>query len=437
MMKVLRDWAENKTDVFLVVGDIVCFVVAFWLALIIFVWGWPDQGLIYSYLPYFLPLFTIWLVVFFMAGLYNRQILMLKYKVPALVFYSTVINFVIAGLSFYFLGFEAVPIFFVSIYFLVLLFFLYVWRTVGRDFVLGGRNRKKAMIIGTGSEVHELKEDMNKNSKNGFIFVSSIDLKKIDVIDVQEDIISLIYSEDIRVVGIDLQQKGVEKILPHLYNLIFSKVRFVDVQRLYEEFFERTPISALRYSWFLENLSMSPHTPYDSIKRGFDVILGILSVSLLLFIHPLVFVAQRFSGIKGSALIKKEYIGRNNNPITLFKFRVSLPDGTVPSLGRFLQKSGIERFPFVWSVVKGQISFIGPYLKENDLEFSKKSDLPFYTIRYIIRPGIWSWSGSENFSLNNLSVSRIFSYDLYYLKNHSLVLDLRVLIAVFFSLFKK
>jgi len=123
---------------------------------------------------------------------------------------------------------------------------IYLWRVVLFP-LCGTRRREKALLIGSGEEMKELKEEVNANPRYGMQFVLSLDLDKLDAVDFQEEIIERIYSEGVSIVVVDLRNEKVSPILPHLYNLIFSHVRFIDKYRVYEDIFDRVPLSLVNY----------------------------------------------------------------------------------------------------------------------------------------------------------------------------------------------
>src|SRR5437762_771018 len=110
-------------------------------------------------------------------------------------------------------------------------------------------------------------------------------------VDVQEDIVKVVYSNEIKTVAVDFSHENVGPLLPPLYNLIFSKVRFIDSHRIYEDIFDRVPLSLVTYSWFLENISVSPNFTYDFLKRIMDIVLSFFLGIISLVVYPFVYIA--------------------------------------------------------------------------------------------------------------------------------------------------
>src|SRR6185503_9075776 len=97
--------------------------------------------------------------------------------------------------------------------------------------------------------------------------------------------------EEVQIIAIDLKNEKVEPILPQLYNLIFSKVKFIDMYKIYEDIFDRVPLSLVRYNWFLENISAEAHVAYDTLKRIMDLVASFVVGIISLIFYPFVYLA--------------------------------------------------------------------------------------------------------------------------------------------------
>ena len=168
--------------------------------------------------------------------------------------------------------------------------------------------------------MHDLKIEVNNNSRYNMEFISSVDLDKTDSLDFQSEILDRIYSEGVSIIVIDLLNKKVEPILPHLYNLIFSKIKFMDMHKIYEDIFDRVPLSLLKYNWFLENMSFAPKIGYDSLKRGMDMVLSLILGIISLIVYPFVILLIKLDD-GGPIFISQERMGQNNKIIKILKFR--------------------------------------------------------------------------------------------------------------------
>lgn len=439
---------NRREPIVLFLGDFVLFLVSLWVALALRYRGVPSFILIQQHILPFAILFALWVFVFFIAGLYEKHTLVFKSKLPALILNIQIINSLIAVVFFYFIPlFGITPKTVLFIHLIVSFALIVLWRVFLIE-RFGFRKRDNAILISAGPEMKELKEEVNGNERYNFTFISSVDLDQLDGIAFQEEVVEKVYSENVSSIVIDLKHEKANSILPSLYNLIFSNVRFLDMYKVYEEVFDRIPLSLVGYNWFLENISFSPHTMYDAMKRITDVfIAGILGICSLI-VYPFVLLAIKIED-GGPIFIKQERIGKGNRTIYLWKFRsmrgsdkgvwLSLKDTRVTKVGGFIRKTRIDELPQLWNVVKGDISLIGPRPDIVDLGKKLAHELPYYTVRNLIKPGLSGWAQlKQDTPPQSLEETRVrLAYDLYYLKNRSFLLDLIIALKTIKVLFMR
>ena len=427
----------KKEPLVLFLGDIFLFYVALWLALFVRYLEVPSQGLLLSHVEPFSVIFFVWIVTFFIAGLYEKHTLLLQSRLPAIIFRTQIINSILAALFFYVapaVGIAPKTNLFID---LVISFVLILFWRISVVPLLGVRKQQPALLIGSGPEMKELRDEVNHNPRYGLSFISTIDLDGVDALDFQEDVLKAVYSENVTTVVVDLRNPKADPIQPHLYNLIFSGVRFVDAHRLYENIFDRVPLSLLGHSWFLSNISSVSHVAYDALKRLMDITFALVAGIASLVVYPLVALAIRFED-GGPVFIVQERIGKGNSIIKLFKFRsmrssdqgvwITEGDTRVTRVGKFLRKARIDELPQLWNVVRGDISLIGPRPDIVDLGKKLAKEIPYYNIRYLIKPGLSGWAQiKQDLPPQSLEETKIrLAYDLYYVKNRSFVLDIKI-----------
>ena len=435
-MKIL----DRKEPILLFLGDLLIFILALWLSLSIRNAEFPSLVEFYAHLTPFSFIFLTWLFSFFIAGLYEKHTVMLKSKLPSVILKTQIFNSVIAALFFYLIPYFGIaPKTILFIYLFVSFILILLWRIYGES-LFGFKEREKAILIGSGEEMHDLKNEVNNNSRYSLKFVSSIDLDKIGSLDFQSEILNRIYTENISIIVIDLLNKKVEPILPHLYNLIFSKIKFVDMHKIYEDIFDRVPLSLLKYNWFLENISFAPKIGYDAFKRGMDIGLSFLLGIVSLIFYPFVIIFIKLDD-GGPIFISQERVGQNNKIIKIMKFRsMSVNDdgitekdkeGKITRAGNFLRKTRIDELPQLWSIFKGDMSLVGPRPEMPSLVKLYEKEIPYYNIRHLIKPGLSGWAQlyhrtPPKFDASSNETKIKLSYDLYYIKNHSFLLDLKI-----------
>jgi lipopolysaccharide/colanic/teichoic acid biosynthesis glycosyltransferase len=113
----------------------------------------------------------------------------------------------------------------------------------------------------------------------------------------------------------------------------------------------------------------------------------------------------------------------------MVKFRSMTPAGEVTAIGRLLRKYRLDELPQIWNVLRGEMSFIGPRPETPDLTVVYTEEIPFYPYRYSILPGITGWA-QVNYGYASLTRENKIklSYDLYYVKHASLLLDILIVL---------
>ncbi len=428
---------SRKTPFLLLIGDLAAFVLALVITVLIRYSSIDVPNAFSAHLVPFSFLFVIWVLVYFISGLYERQIVILRSALPQVLVQAQLVNIVIAALFFYFVPIAGItPKTNLIIYLVISLSFIVVWRLfLYRIFV--PEKKEDAILIGSGKEMEELKREVNGNPHYKMRFVSSVDIESLESIDFRADVVDRVYRDGISIVVIDLDNDKVEAILPQLYNLLFSRVRFVDMHKVYEDVFDRVALSLLSHSWFLENISTYPKYVYDAAKRVMDIIIAFPLGLLSLVVYPFVYLAIKLDD-GGPAFIIQERVGKDNKIIRIPKFRtmrtsdsgiwVKEHDDRITRVGAFLRKSRIDELPQLFSVVRGDLSLVGPRPDIYDLGMKLSKEIPYYTVRNIIKPGLSGWAQTrQKLPPQSLEETKMrLAYDFYYIKHRSLLIDLKI-----------
>lgn len=426
----------SKKELFILFfGDVVSLAVAFWFALALRAFAIPSSSMLGTYAASLVPLSILWIFTFFIAGLYEKQAIVFAKKLPGAILNAQIANSIIAVIFYYFFSqyFSVTPKTVLVLYLVSSTILIIFWRFLGPAF-LGIKRQEHAILIGTGEEMRALSDEVNTNKRYNLNFVSSVDLSQIDGIDFKMEIINRIYTEKITSVVIDLRNEKAEAILPTLYNLIFSGVRFLDMHKVYEEVFERIPLSLVKYNWFLENISSSSHLGYDILKRIMDLAIGSILCMLSLPLYPFVVLAIKIDD-SGHTFIFQDRTGKNNGLIKIIKFR-SMARATngemaITRVGKFLRATRIDELPQLWNVIRGELSLVGPRPEIPELVKVYEKEIPYYNVRHLVTPGLSGWGQIKDYNVprGTADVDKTrtkLSYDLYYIKNRSFVLDLAI-----------
>ena len=432
---------NKKEPILLFIGDIIFLTLSLWLTLFIRYNQMPDWEIFTNHLIAFSALFFIWTLSFFIAGLYERRALIQRRRLSTDIVNTQIANSIIAIVFFYFIPiFGLAPKTIIFIYLAVSLILILLWRAYIVP-LLGIKRKLNALLVGRGQEIYQLQNEVNNNPWYNLQFNIVIDLDEVPQIDFQKDILNPVYEHNISVIVIDLKDSHLQTAIPYFYNLIFSKIKFLDVHKVYEDIFDRIPLSLIKHHWFLENVNSSPKQIYTFFKRVMDIMISLPLAIGSLILYPFVFVALRLEG-KGHFFYFPERIGRNNSIIKLIKFRTMTKtpadggewgkdENKITKVGFFLRRWRIDELPQLWNVLKGDVSLIGPRPEFVSAVEEYEKKIPYYGIRHLIKPGLSGWAQiyqkeAPHHSADIKLTREKLSYDLFYIKNRSFLIDLKI-----------
>ena len=423
---------NKKSPLFLFLGDAIMLVVSLWLSLLLRFWSLPEKDVFLSHLEPFLYLFAVWLLVYFIMGLYDKSILTFSKKLSSEVFNAQLVNTFVAIAFFYFIPkFTITPktILFLNLFvsFVLILF----WRVYFLKYI-GVRKKERTVFVGGGEELEELKKVLSEDDRSEVETVDCFDTQKMDKDTLLKAITESIKFNNVTSVAIDFDDEKVVPILSSLYGLIFKGIKFIDIQNLYEDTLEKVPLSLIAHNWFLENVSISSGSFYGFLRRVFDVVFSFIVGCFCLIILPLVAIAIKMED-GGPIFFTNKMVGQRNREIKIFKIRSmsTTEKEKITRVGGFIRKTRIDELPQFFNVLIGDLSFIGPRPEYPKLASMYESEIPFYNVRHLVKPGLSGWAqiyqnNPPKFGLNVEDTKTKLSYDLYYIKNRSLILDLKI-----------
>jgi exopolysaccharide biosynthesis polyprenyl glycosylphosphotransferase len=428
---------SRKTPYILLVGDLVSFALSLWVALFVRYGALPEQGVFLEHLAPFSILFVVWVGVYFIAGLYEQKTAVIKSNLSQRLLYVQFLNVALAAVFFYFATFTSLaPKTNLVVYLVVSAAIAFFWRRVLYP-ALSIRKREQAILVGRGPEVSELHREINGNSRYPFEFVLFVNLDSADAAKARAELAAKVSGNSVSAIVVDFYDAKAQEMLPELYELLFAKVRFVDMHKVYEDVFGRVALSLLSHGWFLENVSAYPKYVYDALKRVMDFAIALCLGAVSLVVYPFVFLAIKLED-RGPVFIMQERVGRDGTIIRIPKFRsmkssdkgvwVKENDNRITRVGKLLRTSRIDELPQLLSVLKGDMSLVGPRPDIKALGAELSAQIPYYAMRSIIKPGLSGWAQTrQELPPQSLEETKMrLAYDFYYIKYRSLFLDLKI-----------
>jgi sugar transferase (PEP-CTERM system associated) len=177
-----------------------------------------------------------------------------------------------------------------------------------------------------------------------------------------------------------------------------------------------------------------------ALRRAVSIVLSLTVLLICAPLLPLIALAIKLTS-KGPVLFRQERVGRFGQPFTVFKFRTMRQDAEaatgavwagendprITSVGRLLRKTRLDEIPQLWNVLKGDMAFVGPRPERPEFVTWLNEAIPYYQLRHMVRPGLTGWAQVRyQYGASLEQAQEKLRYDLYYIKNISLGLDLLI-----------
>lgn len=384
----------------------------------------------------FLIIFALWLLIFYIAGLYDVRTFRNNIYFYS-VFFQAIISASVLSTGFFYL----IPFFGITPKTNLLIFVISftVLDMAGRALfnnIVGTRLKKSTLIIGSSNQAKETGALLQDNPQLGYELKGIVDPAAIEGLE-QE-----IQSKQINTVVVSPEAYQVARVIDIFYHALKDQITFYNLSTFYERTFGRVPLGTINQVWFLENITQGNSRAYEVVKRGGDIVFGLLFGILSLILYPFIIAAIKI-GTPGPIFYTQVRIGQLGKSFKIIKFRTmvqnaeaatgavwaSSNDERITGVGRFLRRTRLDELPQFWTVLMGHMSLVGPRAERPEFHEILKKEVPFYEERYLIKPGLSGWA-QINYSYGSSvhDAAQKLQYDLYYIKNRSVILDLGIIL---------
>lgn len=394
----------------------------------------------------FLALYVFWLVLILILNLYDSYL----FKKFIDFLFSLIIFSVLAFLSgtayFYLLPQKDITPKTILILNVVIFDVLFVgWRYVFSLFLGAKGVKDKIIIIGDNPRLGEILSQINMNYEVLSFYKSShkaIKLFQNEIltsnIENLKDIALKNKVQSILLAGGVYSESDLSK---NFFSCLPSTLNYIDFNDLYESMAKKVPLERLGEAWFLQKISRSEEKFEQTAKRFCDIVLSLLGLVLFVIFFPFIAVAIKIDS-DGSIFYDQERTGKGGKLLLVRKFRTMKEDknqhketwrerdeGNITKVGKVLRKLHLDELPQAWNILRGDLSFVGPRAEWAELTKIFEKEIPFYKQRYLVKPGIFGWAQINFPASKSVSEAREkFEYDLYYIKNRSLLLDFEIIL---------
>jgi exopolysaccharide biosynthesis polyprenyl glycosylphosphotransferase len=406
----------------------------FWYSKLFWHYKWGILVLVFSIMIIFVILNVYSLNR--MAARFLRQMLFVGY---GLLFSSVFVTFI-----FFFFRDIAIPravfIFFFPWVWILIVFSRYLYNKLflslifWKVLIIGDKNTSKEMaeLINRRKYLHSqvvgyLSGDADADSSSDLPFLGRL-----------ENLLAVAEAEDIDQVIVTYKKIN-DELMKTLLDCMRKKIEVTDFKKVTGEIMGKVPIEYLDDNWFILELNAVDKRYSWYVKKFIDIILSLICLYVSMPFLPVIALLIRMDS-KGPVFYSQMRVGRDGKHFRVWKLRTKVADADrgnvywtvekdsrITRIGRFLRKLRLDEIPQLVNIIKGDMSFVGPRPEAVSLSEMYAREIPYYTERYMVTPGVTGWAQINYHYGNSVDDAREkLKYDFYYIKNRNLTLDMLI-----------
>ena len=309
----------------------------------------------------------------------------------------------------------------------------------------------RVLILGTGADARVVEASLASLDSPGMTIAGFFQLEKAPEMAVSphrivsrsrslEQTVAQLRIREI-IVAVREQRDGVLPLQP-LLECRLNGVRVTDITRFFEQVHGRVSVASLKPSWLIYGNGFRQGWARSLVKRTVDVV---TASTLLVLSLPLMLIVALLIALETGApvMYRQERVGLRGKTFTMLKFRsmttgaeqngqpewAAVNDARATRVGRVLRRARLDELPQLINVLKGEMSLVGPRPERPKFVSMLTEQIPFYGVRHSVKPGLTGWAQVRySYGANIEQSVKKLEYDLYYVKNHTVFLDLRILL---------
>jgi len=454
LIKIFRE------KLFLIFSDFVTlnlsFLLLFWVKFHSGVIDHAAQIPLKLYLIPFLILYIYWVIVFSVAGMYRSWYRLSRLDEVITIFKSIIIGMVLFYFILFFsgLGHHSISRSILIIYISSLIVFVslgrMIVRNIQRKLLVNGIGVRRIIVVGINDEAVRISHDILKRPALGLRFMGFIDYKEQETLGRKElnilgnlnELSRIIKKNKIEDVIFALHHEDRDHIFEIMNQIQDLSVDFYIIPELYDIVAGHLKTNQI-YGFPLVKLFPSLMTPFEEkTKRFIDISLSLLGLMLS---SPLLLIVMIIIKIDspGPLIFKQERSGKNGKLFKVLKFRsmvanaekktgpvwASKNDARITRFGNFMRKTRIDEIPQFINILKNEMSLVGPRPERPFFVEKFKKEIPLYANRLKVKPGLTGYAQVKHkYDASLEDVKEKLKYDLYYIENMSLRLDLKIML---------
>lgn len=412
----------------------------------------PSSEVWQKHLHLFAPIFLLWLLIFYINSLYDFRKFINQSKLIEQTSKSILIAFLITIIVLYLVpDSDLSPKTNLIIFSIIFYVFFVLWR-IGFSFL----NRKylpsiNVAIIGYNEIIKKTIRAIRANNQLGYnvkfilseknnVLVEIAEHYEIEIIDDVNQLARAIKNYKINTLILEKDISEMKELQKTLFNLLPTGINYSTLTKFYEEISGQIPLEILNKGWFLENLNLATKRNFERVKRLYDIFFSFIGLAISLPFWPIIMLAIRLDS-SGPIIFRQIRVGKNSKNFRFYKFRTmrvannnfsptTKNDKRITRVGKFMRQTRVDEIPQLFNVLKGDMSFVGPRPERPELIKELSKNIPFYSVRNLVKPGITGWDqiSGEYHSPSIEDTYKKLQYDLFYIKNRSIYLDVSIIL---------
>jgi sugar transferase (PEP-CTERM system associated) len=339
-------------------------------------------------------------------------------------------------------------IFFISLVILILL--VVCWRYV-YSWVLRKRMlTEKVMILGSGNLFRQIINEIHSRRDSGYDLAGIVSVNSASpstspdgkpIFSMKQPLYELACSLQAKKIIVSMDERRGNLPTKELLRCKTSGIQILEGATLYEKLLGKIFVENLNPSWLIFSDGFQVSGMTSVMKRGAGLMVASLGLLLALPLIALIALAIKLDS-KGPVLFEQDRCGDDGRIFKLCKFRsmaheaeaesgpawATEDDSRVTRVGRILRRYRLDEIPQMWNVLRGDMNFVGPRPERPEFVAKLARMIPYYAYRHAIKPGITGWAQvSYGYGASVEDAVEKLKYDLFYIKNMSLVMDLMIL----------
>ena len=339
-------------------------------------------------------------------------------------------------------------IFFISLAFLLLLVvswrYAYSWVLKKKMFT------ERVMILGHGDVCRHIINEINGHADSGYQVAGVISTNstspsafyhKVPVFSMNRALYEMAQSLHTNKIIVAMNERRGSLPTEELLRCKMKGITILEGETLYEELTGKILVEKLKPSWLIFSDGFRKSRSTHFMKRAVGLVLASVGLLLTLPLIGIIALAIKLDS-RGPVIFRQDRCGEDGRVFKLCKFRsmidnaeagcgpcwASNDDWRVTRVGKVLRKYRLDEIPQMWNVLKGDLSFVGPRPERPEFVRKLAQMIPYYSERHTVKPGVTGWAQvSYGYGASVEDALEKLKYDLFYIKNMCLVMDLMII----------